>query len=150
MRSHRQQKSQRRAKSARHPSRGQIRTFERGKCANAGGTRQMAGRLGRPRAGRAGPRVASPHRPHSRADRALRHPFASAHHRGGSAVGQGARAPQTHGGHMELTRVDSAVAIVFVAACARSTTAIGRFCINLSCGQSLGAVRVTAPRTGFV
>ena len=57
---------------------------------------------GRRRAGRTGPRLADPHRPHPRTGRTLRHAAAAAHRRSGDARRPRRRAPQEDGGGMEV------------------------------------------------
>ena len=66
------------------------------------GGRQMAGHHCRRRAGRAGPRLANPHRPHPPARRTLRHPAAAAHRRSGDARRPRGRTPQKDGSGMEV------------------------------------------------
>ena len=64
-------------------ARRQIPHAHRGRNQDAGGGRQMAGHARRRRAGRTGPRLADPHRPHPPTRRTLRHPAAAAHRRSG-------------------------------------------------------------------
>ena len=80
----------------------QIPQAHRGRNQDAGGGRQMAGHARRRRAGRAGPRLADPHRPHPPAGRTLRHPAAAAHRRSGDARRPRGRTPQEDGGGMEV------------------------------------------------
>ena len=61
----------------------QVPEAHRGRDQDAGGGRQVDGPSVGRRAGRTGPRLADPHRPHPRAGRALRHAAAEAHRRSG-------------------------------------------------------------------
>ena len=61
----------------------------------------MAAPVGR-RAGRTGPRLADPHRPHPPAGRTLRHAAAEAHRRSGDARRPRGGTPQEDGGGMEV------------------------------------------------
>jgi type I restriction enzyme M protein len=72
----------------------------------------------------------------------------TAHRRGRHTRRPGGRTPQAHGGDMELSRGDAVVAIVLVAACARSTRARVRFGINFEWQSPFGRSLAVAFQAG--